>query len=76
MSKPILGVGVSKLDLSISLLIDKKYYQTKLIIINKVLGPYFSGFKNMGLPKYLHVWKLQAIMASHLRIFCIEIIMR
>ena len=26
MSKPILGVDVSKLDLSISLLIDKKYY--------------------------------------------------
>jgi len=30
MSKPILGVDVSKLDLSISLLIDKKYYQTKI----------------------------------------------
>ena len=30
MSKPILGVDVSKLDLSISLLIDKKYYKTKI----------------------------------------------
>ena len=30
MSKPIIGVDVSKLDLSISLLIDKKYYQTKI----------------------------------------------
>ena len=30
MSKPILGVDVSKLDLSISLLTDKKYYQTKI----------------------------------------------
>lgn len=30
MSKPILGVDVSKLDLSLSLLIDKKYYQTKI----------------------------------------------
>ena len=29
MSNPILGVDASKLDLSISLLIDKKYYQTK-----------------------------------------------
>ena len=30
MSKPILGIDVSKLDLSLSLLIDKKYYQTKI----------------------------------------------
>lgn len=30
MSKPILGVDISKLDLSISLLIDKKYYQTNI----------------------------------------------
>lgn len=30
MSKPILGIDVSKLDLSISLLIDKKHYQTKI----------------------------------------------
>lgn len=30
MSKSILGVDVSKLDLSISLLIDKKHYQTKI----------------------------------------------
>ena len=30
MSKPILGVDVSKLDFSISLLIDKKYYLTKI----------------------------------------------
>lgn len=36
MSKPILGVDVSKLDLSISLLIDKKYYQTK--VDNNQLG--------------------------------------
>ena len=30
MSKPILGIDVSKLDLSISLLIDKVHYQTKI----------------------------------------------
>ena len=30
MSKPILGIDVSKLDLSITLLVDKKYYQTKI----------------------------------------------
>jgi transposase len=30
MSKPILGVDVSKLDLSLSLLIDNKQYQTKI----------------------------------------------
>ena len=30
MSKPILGIDVSKLDLSISLLIDKKHYATKI----------------------------------------------
>ncbi len=30
MSKPILGINISKLDLSISLLTDNQYYQTKI----------------------------------------------
>ncbi|WP_342259832.1 hypothetical protein [Candidatus Tisiphia endosymbiont of Metellina segmentata] len=31
MSKPILGIDVSKLDLTISLLIDKNHYHTKVL---------------------------------------------
>lgn len=58
MFKPILGVDVSKLDLSISLLIDKKYYQTK--IDNNQ-----QGFKNLikWLQKY-GVTKVTACMVS------------
>lgn len=54
MSKPILGVDVSKLDLSISLLIDQKYYQTK--IDNNQ-----QGFKT--LTKWMHKHKVTKIRA-------------
>lgn len=54
MSKPILGVDVSKLDLSISLLVNKKYYQTK--IDNNQ-----QGFKELG--KWLQKHEVTAVTA-------------
>ncbi|KJV55568.1 transposase family protein [Orientia chuto str. Dubai] len=76
MSKPILGIDVSKLDLTISLLIDKNYHHTKV-------NNNQQGFKE--LVKWLKKHKITQVAAcmeatgkyvSHLLIFCTAITMK
>lgn len=51
MTKPIIGIDVSKLDLSISLLIDKVHYQTKIDNNQEGFKLFTSWLKKHGVSK-------------------------
>ena len=63
MSKPILGIDVSKLGLTISLLIDKNHYHTKVDNNKQGFEFLFKWLKqhkvknpNYGLSKVARIW--------------------
>ena len=76
MSKPILGIDVSKLDLSVSLLIDNKYYQTKIDNNQQGFKLLVKWLKKHDITQVSACMEATGNYGRSLLIFCMIMVMR